>query len=169
MGPSALSTSLSTRCDHHVATVVGSSSSSSSIISGSCIIFFVEPRRTQLAQHRQKSSKPRKMSTITCDTALISVPSNQVVGKNCELMGAVTSISVCPGNKGFFVGTSLSNRCSYNVDLTIAIPLLILQVHVQPTVRIEICVPKSIVISLQGCLFTAAGAPDAAVVATGAF
>lgn len=26
-------------------------------------------------------------------------------------MGAVTSIAMCPGNKGFFVGTSLSNRC----------------------------------------------------------
>lgn len=29
-------------------------------------------------------------------------------------MGAVTSISMCPGTKGFFVGTSLSNRCYNN-------------------------------------------------------
>lgn len=39
-------------------------------------------------------------------------PSKQVAGKQCELMGAVTSIAVCPGNKGFFVGTSLANRCT---------------------------------------------------------
>lgn len=36
---------------------------------------------------------------------------NQVTGKQCELVGAVTSITICPGNKAFFVGTSLSNRC----------------------------------------------------------
>ena len=30
-------------------------------------------------------------------------------------MGAVTSIAVCPGNKGFFVGTSLANRCTSHV------------------------------------------------------
>lgn len=39
----------------------------------------------------------------------------QVAGKQCELMGAVTSIAVCPGNKGFFVGTSLANRCMPHV------------------------------------------------------
>lgn len=34
----------------------------------------------------------------------------QVEGKQCELMGAVTSIAMCPDKKGFFAGTALSNR-----------------------------------------------------------
>ncbi|CAM9175320.1 unnamed protein product [Pylaiella littoralis] len=42
---------------------------------------------------------------------------NKVAGKHCELMGAVTSIAMCPGNKGFFVGTSLSNRYWVTMDM----------------------------------------------------
>ncbi|CAN0449815.1 unnamed protein product, partial [Ectocarpus sp. 12 AP-2014] len=42
---------------------------------------------------------------------------NKVAGKHCELMGAVTSIAMCPGNKGFFVGTALSNRYWVTMDM----------------------------------------------------
>ncbi|CAM9783757.1 unnamed protein product [Ascophyllum nodosum] len=42
---------------------------------------------------------------------------NKVVGKQCELMGAVTSMAMCPSKRGFFVGTSLSNRYWVTMDM----------------------------------------------------
>lgn len=57
------------------------------------------------------------MNTIFCLSSsplsgfLAPCNNGQVAGKQCKLMGAVTSITMSPSKKGFFIGTALSNRC----------------------------------------------------------